>query len=100
MGVSHEVGLVSDGSTDATVRQAEGINDPRLRVVSYDRQRGKGFALRYAWEHCTGEFVAFFDADLDLHPEALRGLFRLIQTDGADAAVGSKTHADSTVVYP
>lgn len=100
IGLPYEVLLVSDGSTDDTVAQARRVDAPGINVLSYAQRRGKGHAIRYAWERCTGRYVAFLDADLDLHPEGVRSLLALVRDGGADAAVGSKTHPGSHVVYP
>jgi glycosyltransferase involved in cell wall biosynthesis len=100
IGLPYEVLLVSDGSTDDTVTQARTVSAAELVVLSYEQRRGKGYALRYAWERCSGTYVAFLDADLDLHPERLLTLLELVRVGSADGAVGSKTHPDSSVVYP
>jgi glycosyltransferase involved in cell wall biosynthesis len=100
MELPYEILVVSDGSTDDTVTQARRITARELVVLSYKQRRGKGYALRYAWERCSGTYIAFLDADLDLHPEGLRTLSELVRFGGADGAVGSKTHPDSKVVYP
>jgi glycosyltransferase involved in cell wall biosynthesis len=100
IGLPYEVVVVSDGSTDDTVGEAERVGSPAVRVLSYEPNRGKGHAIRHAWEHCSGRYVAFIDADLDLHPDGIRSLLALVRDGGADAAVGSKIHPDSEVVYP
>jgi glycosyltransferase involved in cell wall biosynthesis len=100
IGLAYEVLVVSDGSTDRTVEEASKVDAAGVKVLSYERNRGKGAATRYAWEHCSGRYVAFIDADLDLHPEGIRSLLALIRVGGADAAIGSKIHPCSKVVYP
>lgn len=100
IGLPYEVLVVSDGSTDRTEAEAQAVDCPRIKVLSYEKRRGKGHAVRYAWERCSGRYVAFLDADLDLHPEGVRSLLQLVRETGADAAVGSKTHPDSLVRYP
>jgi glycosyltransferase involved in cell wall biosynthesis len=100
IGLPYEVVVVSDGSTDDTVAEARRSDAAAVRVFEYTPNRGKGHATRYAWERCSGRYVAFIDADLDLHPEGIRSLLALIREGGADAAIGSKIHPDSNVVYP
>jgi glycosyltransferase involved in cell wall biosynthesis len=100
IGLPYEIFLISDGSSDDTVEQARLIKNAGLRVLSYGQRRGKGYALRYGWSFCSGTYVAFLDADLDLDPEGLRSLLTLIRNSRADAAIGSKVHPDSHVVYP
>jgi len=40
------------------------------------------------------------DADLDLHPEQTRILFKYLEEKKADVVIGSKRHPDSIVDYP
>lgn len=100
IGLPYEVLLVSDGSSDDTVAEARSVEAPGITVLTYEQRRGKGHAIRYAWERCSGRYVAFIDADLDLNPEGVRSLLALVREGGADAAVGSKIHPESSVVYP
>jgi glycosyltransferase involved in cell wall biosynthesis len=98
--ISHEIIVVSDGSTDDTVRVLDGLSIPDLQVVANQVNMGKGAALRTGSQRARGEFLAFQDADLDLHPEALVGLLALLESTQADGAIGSKIHPDSVVHYP
>jgi glycosyltransferase involved in cell wall biosynthesis len=63
---AHEIIVVDDGSTDATGRIARDVaaSDPRLRVMSHERNRGYGEALRTGFLASRLDFVFFTDADL------------------------------------
>lgn len=98
LGRPFEVIVVSDGSDDDTVAQAL-RHGPPVRVCEYSPQRGKGHAVRYGINEARGEFVAFIDADMELHPDAIGGLLALVEA-GADAAIASKRHPESVVDYP
>jgi glycosyltransferase involved in cell wall biosynthesis len=71
-----EVILVDDGSTDGTGRILAGADWPAdgVRVLTHERNRGKGAAVRTALEHATGDFSTIFDADLEYDPEDLKVL--------------------------
>jgi glycosyltransferase involved in cell wall biosynthesis len=99
-GRSFEIIVVSDGSTDGTVHAARAAGIPELRVEHYAPNAGKGHALTVGVGLSRAEVVAFCDADLDLSPARLPELWELMELTGADAAVGSKVHPDSVVVYP
>lgn len=95
---SWEIVIVDDGSRDATgaaARRAQ-ARIRNLRVLSYPRNRGKGFALRHGAAHARGDFIVFLDADLELHPKQLPVFFEIQAREGADLVVGSKRHPEST----
>ena len=71
--VTTEVILVDDGSTDGTGRILAEAHWPadRVRVLTHERNRGKGAAVRTGLEAATGEFSTIFDADLEYDPEDL-----------------------------
>lgn len=74
--VTTELILVDDGSTDGTgeiMAKAKWPAD-QVRVVSHERNQGKGAAVRTALELATGDFSAIFDADLEYDPEDLNTL--------------------------
>ena len=97
VGMPFEVIVVSDGNTDATA--AEAARHPEVRVLAYETNQGKGYALRHGFAHAQGSIMAFIDADMELHPRGLQPLLALVE-GGADVAIGSKRHPDSVVRYP
>jgi glycosyltransferase involved in cell wall biosynthesis len=74
--VTTELILVDDGSTDGTGRILAESDWPadRVRVLTHERNRGKGAAVRTALEHAGGDFSTIFDADLEYDPEDLKVL--------------------------
>lgn len=100
LGHTFEVVLVSDGSPDDTEAQAIGVADRRVRVIAYDRNMGKGYALRTGSLAARGRWVAWVDSDLDLDPALLAGFIERGERDGLDVVVGSKRHPESVVDYP
>lgn len=98
--ITFEIIVVSDGSTDSTVEKLNTARLTGVRVIEKDINIGKGAALRSGTEHASGKYLAFHDADLDLHPEALLGLLNIIESTGAVGVVGSKIHPKSSVHYP
>ncbi len=99
---AHEIILVSDGSKDNTAseaRRASAVADT-IKVVDYDRNAGKGNALKTGFSHVNGELVAFLDADLDIHPRQIQTLFHTMDKMHADVVVGSKYHPASKLNTP
>ena len=78
-----EVLVIDDGSADETAQLAASAG---AEVLSHDRQRGYGAALRTGVESSDRTYVAFCDAD---GQHAAGDLARLIrEVDGADIVVG------------
>ena len=98
-GLEWEVVLVVDGDVD-TYREALPCRGPRVRVLGYDSNRGKGFALRYGISQARGELVTFIDSDMEIAPEEIGRMARLLDLYDADVVVGSKRHPLSEVEYP
>jgi dolichyl-phosphate beta-glucosyltransferase len=96
-----EIVVVSDGSTDATRRVAEGFGSSlktRLRVLEYHPNRGKGFAVRYGMLRASGRRVLFMDADYSVPIDAVAdGLERIAV--GADVAIASRALPESRIQH-
>ena len=100
LNVTYEVVVVSDGNTDATVREAEREGSAAVRVFHYPMNIGKGFALSFGVDQSTGSLVTFIDADMELDPANIKGFIELMKTKDCDAVIGSKRHPMSQVAYP
>jgi glycosyltransferase involved in cell wall biosynthesis len=103
LGIDFEIVVVDDGSLDGTHTAA--IDALRVwpecvRIVRCRRNEGKGNALICGTAYSKGEYVAFLDADMDLHPEQLENFFTIMKSRGADVVIGSKFHPQSKVEYP
>jgi glycosyltransferase involved in cell wall biosynthesis len=96
----YEVLVVSDGNTDTTASEAERVRSPRVKVLDYPINMGKGYALSYGVRHSAGELVTFIDADMELHPREIRHFIALMKERDVDIVIGSKRHPGSRVHYP
>lgn len=99
-GLDYEVIVVSDGNTDDTVSEAQRVGSPRVRVLAYPANEGKGFALMHGAAEASGELIAFIDADMELDPDGVGRLVGIQREGGWDVVVGSKRHPESVVAYP
>ncbi|MBS1267269.1 MAG: Glycosyltransferase AglD [Candidatus Woesearchaeota archaeon] len=97
-GSNFELIVVDDGSTDHTRKEAEMVESDKVKIVGYEINQGKGFALKYGYQFITGEVVTFMDGDLDLPPRNLQRFFPYLEN--ADIVIGSKRHPNSKVNYP
>ena len=88
--------LVIDGhSTDATRKVAEAHG---ARVV-LDGGRGKGQAIRQAFNDATTDIVVFIDADGSHDPKDIPGLVAPIAAGTADLVVGSRGKGGSDELH-
>lgn len=99
---NYEVIVVNDGSSDQTFSEVmrARTKNPRIKLVNYRVNRGKGGAIKEGVSHATGKYIAFLDADLDLAADHLEDFFHAIIDNNADIVIGSKLHKDSVLNYP
>lgn len=94
-----EVVVGDDASTDDTAQRARAI-DPRVVVVTAERNGGPAAARNLAIAHASGELLAFLDAD-----DAWAADFLELQVANFDAAVAAGRHVgivacDAEVITP
>jgi len=96
-----EIIAVNDGSSDSTREEVlrARSKDKRIKLISYKKNRGKGYAVRRGMTAASGEYVAFLDSDLDLPAYQLEGFLTKLRETGADIAIGSKLHKSSNIEY-
>jgi dolichyl-phosphate beta-glucosyltransferase len=94
-----EVVVVDDGSTDQTAAlvraRSEGM--PELRLISYPRNRGKGYALRMGVLASRGKLVLLTDADLSTPIDELEALRPHLLSQSYQIAIGSRALALSRI---
>lgn len=98
----YEIIPVDDGSPDNTLSEIEkaASDDPRIHPVSYEKNRGKGGAIKAGVEASKGDTVGFIDADLDISPDHLPVYLAEMRNGGWDVVIGSKMHKESKLEYP
>ena len=65
-----------------------------INVILHDRNRGKGAALRTAFENTTGDVIIIQDADLEYDPKDWSQMWQLLQGEKADVVYGSRFYGN------
>jgi len=95
--LSHEIVVVDDGSIDDTRCRTSyyARKNGHVRIISYRRNMGKGFAVKTGFFQAVGDIIILLDSDLDIDATQAE---RFIQALGfGDIAIGSKYHPESIV---
>lgn len=97
--VPYEILVVDDGSDDRTVEMVQHIAAcrPQVRLLAYQPNRGKGYAVRYGVLRAQGERILFSDADLATPIEEIEKLLAKLD-EGYDVAIGSRDMPGSELV--
>ena len=85
--LTFELLFVDDGSSDGTLPLLRQLAraDSRVRYLSFSRNFGKEAAMYAGFTHCTGDYAAVMDADLQDPPSLLPEMLRWIQEEGYDS---------------
>lgn len=98
--LNFEIICVIDGVVDKTWEEAKNIKSPKIKVFAYEKNRGKGYAVRFGMARAKGDLISFLDAGMEISPASVMMLMAHMEWYQADVIVGSKRHPVSRVNYP
>lgn len=92
--VGKEILVVDDGSKDDTAARVEEFiashPDEPVKLLRHERNHGKGRAIRTALAKGTGDFVIIQDGDLELDPNDIARLLKVMIDGNYDVVYGSR----------
>ena len=98
--LDYELIVINDGSTDKTelvIKEQEKL-DKRVRVLSYNQNKGKGHAVKMGILSSKGDVVSFLDGDLNISPHEIKNYVK--ELEGCDLVIASKSHPLSIISAP
>lgn len=86
-----ELIIVNDGSKDETYKVASSFKDkyPNLKVLTYERNRGKGFATKTGMLEAQGKYILLADSGICV-PYRFANVGIDLLKKGNDIAIGSR----------
>jgi len=96
----YEIICVVDGLVDKTLEEARKVESSKIKIISYEQNKGKGYAVRFGMARSGGELISFLDAGMEISPASVMMLMAHMKWYNADIIVGSKRHPVSRVNYP
>ena len=98
--IEYEVIVVIDGQVDNSQREAKKVHSPKIKIIGYATNRGKGYAVRFGMAKAKGDVIGFIDAGGEIRESGIPMLFEHMRWYNADIVIGSKRHPVSKVAYP
>ncbi|MFC1722037.1 glycosyltransferase [Patescibacteria group bacterium] len=96
--------FVNDGSTDRTLsllkrikEDVQKVTNTEVEIVSYSKNKGKGYAIRTGMQYSDSDYTLFFDADMATPLSELQKFMPFIEK-GDPVIVGTRKNGKSTVV--
>ena len=87
----YEIIFSNDGSKDGCDKAVEEMNLPCVRVVGYEENRGKGYAVRTAMLAAEGDIIMFTDADLAYGCDVIKRVYEtFLENPDAQMVIGSR----------
>jgi len=89
LGISYEILLIDDGSTDNTAAFAERLSLPQLRIISHGKNKGLGEAIKTGFKNVKYDLTITLDADFSFRPELIDVLLKRYSLGDVDLVIGS-----------
>lgn len=92
-----ELIIVNDGSIDETLNKLKNFKKKlKLRIISYKKNKGKGYAIKKGVLDANGQFILFCDVDLSTPIEELDKFLPFIRS--ADILIATRRIKGSKII--
>jgi glycosyltransferase involved in cell wall biosynthesis len=91
-----EIIVVNDGSRDKTAEIVKRYAR-EVKLITFEKNRGYGAALKAGFEKASGDLVSFLDADGTCNPKFFIDLCNKLTKENADIALGSRLGAGNSM---
>jgi glycosyltransferase involved in cell wall biosynthesis len=90
--IPFEIIVVDDGSEDNTFAECKRAakKGRNIKPLKLDANEGKGASLFRGFAESKGEWIVFFDSDLEIAPQYIVKLLAILREQDADVAAGVK----------
>ena len=89
-GANYEVVVINDGSKDNTLDLLKQNKNLYNQLITYNKNFGKGNAIKKGLEVSKGKYIIFQDADLEYDPIEINKFVNLINRFEPDLIIGSR----------
>lgn len=96
IGSEAELVIVMDGTGSLITEEATSYlkqHISRLKIVAYEVNRGKGYALREGVKAATGDIIIYTDIDFPYTMDSMQAVHAELDKNGFDVALGVKNDA-------
>jgi len=91
---NYEIIVIDDGSIDNTAKVVKSLKNPRVKLISYKPNEGKGVAVKGGFDSAKGDVLVILDADMAVPPEEVSRFLEPIEMGKADFVNGTR------LIYP
>jgi len=98
---NYEIIFVNDGSKDNTLKIISELADDKIKIITYEKNKGKGGAVKTGMLAAEGDLIFFTDCDLAYGLDVVKQGYEILEENKeADIIIGSRRkHKDGYASY-
>ncbi len=94
-----EIIVINDGSTDETLEEIKKIKNDRVRYETYEKNMGKGYAIKRGIKIAKFDNILFTDSDLAYPPsEVISIIKKYFEFDAKKIVIANRRHPKSKFI--